>query len=99
MEKLRKLLAVFFVGFFGIFQTSCRQIQSTSRTNLPFKTAKKKTSPSRPFAGNMARDSKHLTKNDYDTLDKIVAEAEFADGRKVKEVLESETASNTLQKE
>ena len=44
-----------FIGRFGIFQISCRQLRHTLCTNRSFKPTNKKAKPSRPVAGNLLR--------------------------------------------
>ena len=44
-----------FIGRFGIFQISCRQLRHTLWTNHSLKPTNKKAKPSRPVAGNLLR--------------------------------------------
>ena len=44
-----------FIGRFGIFQISCRQLWHTLWTNHSLKPTNKKAKPSRPVAGNLLR--------------------------------------------
>ena len=53
-KNLRNHWPFWFVGCFGIFQTSCRQLWNTMRTNLALKPTNKRAEPSRPFAGNLS---------------------------------------------